>query len=650
MNQILITYWAACVFGIILLGFTLDFLTRFVIRGLKLGRYLKQSIVALDQLRNTLSAITDLQTIAGKPMTTDTLDHLWHEYAKTLHPQREMDEFGRNRVIRWRATALAEMFFTPQAIVDSPLRTDYYKHLPGILTGIGIIGTFTGLIQGLLHFNVSGDSKAVETALGSLLVAMGHAFFISGAAIFLAMAFTLLEKLIVSSLYRKVEKLQQKVNRLFAAGAEDEYLERIVKASETSATQAVQIKDSLVADLKQILSELSGQQLAAAAQHSDRVSASLGKAIAMNLAPITQGFESVRATQGEVVSKLLVDVLAGFSNEMKDMFGAQMGGTQQLLQTTNLAMQAIAGNLEQLASNINRSGNNAADAMAERLIQALGGMEERQQRFREQMTELGTRLSALAAESRTAVPQQMNETLAVAVGQLRSHAEAFAGRQEEQINRNNRESGAALDSISSRVEQVIVQSIKTNQALEASVSALSASTGNSITKMHSSAEMLCVASNDLARAGTRVAESLKLASGTVENMRAAAESLTAASNTTQQVSAEYARSRDVFAGMVNDLKLTVENAKHEAAMTSGLLANLQRGADQLGAAQKRAADYLSEVNEVLGKSHQAFALNIDRTLRSANGAFHKHLEEAVGHLSGGIQDLGELLEQIPAPR
>jgi ABC-type transporter Mla subunit MlaD len=651
MTEIFTTYWQACVIGTFLLLFTLDFLTRFLLRGIILRRRLTRSIREMEEIRNiTRGAAIDLDSIAGNAMTTNTLGDLWHEYAKTLHPQREPDGMGRNWVVCWRATALAEAFFTNQAVVDSPLRTDYYKHLPGILTGIGIIGTFTGLIQGLLNFNVSPDSGAMEAALRSLMVSVGRAFVISGSAIFLAMAFTFIEKLLISSLYRKVEKLQQKINALFTGGAEDEYLERIVKASETSATQAVQIKDSLVADLKQILSDMTAQQVAASSRQSDRISSDLGKTIAGSLEPISQAVASVAANQGEAVSKLLVDVLASFSSQIRDMFGGQMAATHQLLQTMNTAIQATAGKFEQLAANMDNRGKNTTDAMAERLTQAVGALESRQQMFNQQMAELTTQLRATASETQAEAAQKLQESLSAVVGQLHRQAEAFAGRQEEQISRISRESGSAIGSISSQVEQLIAQSMQTTQGLQASISALTASTGDSIAKMNSSAEILSVAANDLARTGTRVAESLRLASGTVEGMREAAESLTRASTTTQEVSAEYARSRDVFARMVTDLKETVENARREASMTGEVLVNLKRGADQLNQAEKRAADYLAEINDVLGKAHEAFATNIEKTLRSANGDFHKHLAEAVGHLSGGIQDLGELLEQIPAQR
>ncbi len=651
MTEILTTYWQACVIGTFLLGFTLDFLACFLVRGLLLRRRLKRSIAEIEEIRNiTRGVATDLDAIAGHAMTSNTMGDLWHEYAKTLHPQREADEQGRSWVVRWRATALAEAFFTNQAVVDSPLRTDYYKHLPGILTGIGIIGTFTGLIQGLLNFNVSPDSAVMEAALSNLLVAVGHAFVISGSAIFLAMAFTFIEKILISSLYRKVEKLQQKINGLFAGGAGDEYLERIVRASETSATQAVQIKDSLVADLKQILSDMTAQQMAAASRQSDRISSDLGKTISGSLEPISHAFANVSANQGEAVSKLMVDVLASFSSQIRDMFGGQMTATHQLLQTMNGAMQATAGKFELLTASMDSAGKNTSNAMAERMTQAIGAMETRQQMFNQQMAELTTQLRATARETQNEAAQKLQESLSAIVTQLHTQAEASAGRQAEQLGRISRESGAVIGSISSQVEQLILQSMQTTQGLQASVSALTASTGDSIAKMNSGAEMLSTASSDLARTSTRVAESLRLAGGTVENMREAANSLTEASNTTRQVSSEYARSRDVFATMVTDLRGTVDNARREAGMTAELLANLRQGADQLSQAEKRAADYLAEINNVLGQAHEAFAVNIEKTLRSANADFHKHLAEAVGHLSGGIQDLGELLEQIPAQR
>jgi hypothetical protein len=85
--------------------------------------------------------------------------------------------------VRWRSTTLAETFFTEQALIDTPLKTEFYKHLPGILTGLGIIGTFSGLIVGLIRFEVSGDADKVRSSLNGLIQSVGYSFIVSAAAI-----------------------------------------------------------------------------------------------------------------------------------------------------------------------------------------------------------------------------------------------------------------------------------------------------------------------------------------------------------------------------------------------------------------------------------------------------------------------------------
>ena len=146
--------------------------------------------------------------------------------------------------------------------MDSRLRTEFFKHLPGIFTGLGIIGTFTGLIEGLRRFQVSENAVTVRASLESLMHAVGEAFLISAAAIAAAMLVTFIEKLILAGLYRKAEEIAHAIDAQFDAGAGEEYLARLVTASEASASQSKILKDALVKELGDILRELTASQLA----------------------------------------------------------------------------------------------------------------------------------------------------------------------------------------------------------------------------------------------------------------------------------------------------------------------------------------------------------------------------------------------------
>ena len=98
----------------------------------KLGRFKKR-------LEKTDSK--DLDELSELFKSDKILSHLWEEFRDTLHEQKDLDASGSHQITAIRQTVPAETYFSEQILVHSPLRTEFFKHLPGILTGIGIIGT-----------------------------------------------------------------------------------------------------------------------------------------------------------------------------------------------------------------------------------------------------------------------------------------------------------------------------------------------------------------------------------------------------------------------------------------------------------------------------------------------------------------------------
>ena len=188
IGTLLSEYWHVGLVAVLLIALTVDFFSRFFLGSLQLKAELGDAITELRAISAQKSGeLVDLNAVKTKAMKSQALSHLWAEYAKTLHSQLgEEDDLGQRRVKCWRSTSLADAFFTEQAIVDNRLKSDFFKHLPGVLTGLGIIGTFAGLIQGLVNFNVSVDPGAAQKQLQGLVRSVGHAFYVSASAIFLA--------------------------------------------------------------------------------------------------------------------------------------------------------------------------------------------------------------------------------------------------------------------------------------------------------------------------------------------------------------------------------------------------------------------------------------------------------------------------------
>ncbi len=189
-------------------------------------------------------AVVDLSDIESKVAGDPQLTSLWAEYSDALDKRNEMPDPASSKARRWRASALAETFFSDYALVDSPLRSDFYKHVPGILTGLGIIGTFTGLINGLVHFDVS-DPATTQIQLSLLVQTVGQAFFVSALAIALAMLFTWVEKALLSARYSQVENLQHLIDSLFDAVSGQENLERLVVATEAQGALMQDVLEEL---------------------------------------------------------------------------------------------------------------------------------------------------------------------------------------------------------------------------------------------------------------------------------------------------------------------------------------------------------------------------------------------------------------------
>lgn len=696
------------------------FFIQFLLPGWRVGRELRAARLKLEKLKAS-GPVLDLDRMRDEVMQSEALRHCWDEYRDTLHGQKQANAMGVLEVSRWRATSMANMFFTDQALIEAPLRTEFYKHLPGILTGLGIIGTFSGLIVGLQGFKVSDDAQVVRGSLETLIVSVGGAFMVSGAAIFLAMLVTTVEKAIINRRFTELERLCSLIDSLFDTGAGEEYLQRLVEASETSATQAMQMKESLVTDLKQVLSELTQQQIATMTSTSQQlgqsITASLTEGLTDPLARISHAVQQVGNSQGEAVNKLLTDVLGNFTEQMQSMFGSQMRGMSDMLVQTANTIQGASQRFEQLAGQIQQAGTGAADAMAKRMDEALQQMQARQTEANDQMRlfidqlkdsvvkgqsesaeltmgmmrELSDSTSALVqglrdqahaaqqshSQQQAAINERLNgfleqmqasvlksqsdsadatqrmvQQLGGSAGEMvRALQEQAQKAQEEHAHRQSEltaKSSALMEEQSAQIGRLAEAVQQASLSMQNTVERLQTRAQASIDSMGQGAEKLYGASARLGDNLDRMKTNSDGLNDMAEKLAGSALTLGNALNATQQVLGEQRAVRDALASLVTNLRQTIELAKREASMSSGLVDSLQAASQRLTEAQRSTETYLQGVTDVLGEAHGAFAQQVMATLREGNKAFHEELAQATGLLKGAIQELGDVLEQLPS--
>ncbi|MDP2903959.1 MAG: anti-phage ZorAB system protein ZorA [Methylovulum sp.] len=653
----LTAYWHLIVLGSIIIVLLGLFIFGFLIPSIILGKNLNRAIQNLKITKGNGAAI-NIDLIGSEMMTTPKLGHCWTEFAQTLHKQTASDDMGQERVLHWRSTVPAEVFFNVETLIAVELRTEYFKHQPGILTGIGIIGTFAGLLRGLSTFSVSSDPETVRLSLDTLIQGVREAFYVSLFAIALAMLTTFAEKLIVTRRIKQVEELCQLLDSLFEGGAGEEYLARLVKAGESRATQTAQLKDVLVSDLKEMLAEMTRQQTEAIAasfatsseNSGNRIAQAISDSLSEPLQKIAAAVNTTTDNNGEAVTRVLNEVLITFSQKLEDMFGGQMGGINQLLQQTTTAMQSTVARFDQLANNLGDAGKNAADVMSERLSAALESMEARQLALNNTMTEFVTQLREMVQSSQSETSSQLQKTLALLGDQVATMTDQLQKQAKIAADTHQNQQGTLQQNALALNQELATQVQTSMSAMQSCVTILLDATKDNTQRMESSAGTLSLAAENFAKAGNSVAGVIQQTGTVTDKMATTSIALNTVANTVQAALNDYNTAGKVMAQMVEALKATVEAAKKDATVSQALVNQIKQSAEHLLQAQSSVDGIFAEVCKALAEAHEEFTKNVKSGLVSSNVAYQKELRDSVDILKSAIQELGDLVDNISVRR
>lgn len=624
-----------------------SFFAKFVVPSRSVQKSLRDSTLKLEQT----AANTSPQKVAEIFASDKTLLGLWKEFAKTLHEQRELRN-GELQTTAVFSTVTSDAYFNPESVFEGRINSEFFKHLPGVLTGCGIIGTFFGLIFGLHSFASIqlGNSQATQQGLQSLMDSVSGAFIVSTAAIISAMVITLIEKYLVKSLTADLQDLVQAIDQLYDAGASEDYLARLVKASEDSSAQTRVLKDALVKELGDLLRELTTAQIKASTDNTGALGATIQTSIKESLqGPLESVADIVRGASGDqsaAASKLLQEVMSSFSQKLSDLFGSQISDINRLNQETASSVKEAMGEIRNLVSALEGSGQKAADQMATKLLEALESMSQKQEAVNTQTAAFVGELKKIISEGQSESQAKLVETMS-AMSQELTKMTSFISSQQDSLQEKNhaREKEMAdraqgmVSGMSDSVKSAVDEIAKASANMSESVSTLSRTTTQAIDKMNTGAELISAASTDFAKAGSKVGDVLNQSGSLVEKILSTSRSLETSSSALEESLRDYQSQRSAIGLMLSEIRSTVELAKKEASLTSDVLAKLDKATSQLGQAELAAEEYLENVSKVLVESHESFTREMNKSLAASNRDFHQNLKNSVDLLASTIGDL-----------
>lgn len=576
MLDFISSHWLSATVIIVISFLLVYFIWSYVLPAWKLDNALQRAIDGVKSAKaNSNYGIIYTDRVQQSFSHNADLLHLWNEYTETIHKQFEFVDKQKS-LTALRATVPAETFFNTAVIVDTKLNTEFFKHLPGLLTGVGIIGTFTGLVlalPGLLDaLNNLTDVKHLIPGLTTLVTGVKEAFIASGGAIFAAMLVTAIEKLILNSRYKQVEELAQAVDALYDAGAGEEYLRELVESSQQNQAHTAQLKDAMVNDLKTMLENL-GAAIASSVQSAiaeqtvkqEETNKQLVTALTDGMQPainrMEEAVQQLAGQQGAGVEKFIDAAIEG----AKEQFGSQLRAFGDSLHSASLLLAESMPKITEAGSNILSAG--------EKMVTAGDSLEHAGNSTAKNISEAGLRFSetskALDTTAQSIIQAQSGisdlvQAASEAASKLSAVQDIF-----EKLGKTVIDLGNKTDQGSSQYQQGASDLAALQQPIQDAIKTLS-SVAQSLTS--GIVEPIQTALNEMKRVIVSGADKINIAGGTLQNAaETAATKIIGAGQTLSKDLTDSASGIQTASVAFNESATNWKGVSSEIKSTSGLL-------------------------------------------------------------------------------
>ena len=215
------------------------------------------------------------------------LGELWHEFDETLVASRD-----DKRIYN---TLDADHFFNTTTLGEGVTESRFIAAVPGMLTALGVFGTFVGLQLGLASLDLS-NTETMTRSMTDLTAGAAIAFKTSVWGIIASLVFNVAEKLIEGSLINQIRTFQFKTDRLF---------------DRTLGEQALLEIEGHVGESEKLLRVL-GEQI------GDKIQEGISSAIAPALEALANTMEDLANRQASGAESALRDLVEQFTSELGD--------------------------------------------------------------------------------------------------------------------------------------------------------------------------------------------------------------------------------------------------------------------------------------------------------------------------------------------
>jgi hypothetical protein len=442
-----------------------------------LGLYLKKFFATrkhLKSVRNSLQRFIPAQ--AGESLALERLEELSATISGDPLIGHAWDEFRETLVTvegRLFNTDQAERFFSESYLLRELPK--YAEAVPGVLTGLGLLGTFVALLVGLAELKVvDGNVANIETLINSL----AGKFVSSIVGLTAALLYTPAERIAHDKAHGYVERLQQELNRLFQHMTP----EKLLYMSLNESKKQTRAMESLASDLTE---RVQVSVMGDVSREIERILAAtegLKEGLAAKADESLTQVKDIRAAVLEIKSHnsdSMADTLRGIMDEFRQsLTGAANNDLQALARTLGDAANFLKG--------LEDSNKNLDERMSKLLENLSAGLREQQAQFGEQSRQMSAvmeqmigRLEGSSSQSLDAFQQRIEQMMSQTAdwsGALQRQLEGLLGKLDVSANNQrdamNDQLKALTDQMQGLIHQLEVSQQQHVQGVQASVQSM----------------------------------------------------------------------------------------------------------------------------------------------------------------------------------
>ena len=477
------------------------------------------------------------------------------------------------------------MFFSEDRLLGQYVNLRYWNSVSALLVGLGILGTFVGLVWGLTPFSDINftQTEEIQEAIKELLSGVSTAFVTSVWGMLASILFNWVEKWGIRWASRAIANLQRELDRLFTLKTQEEIA---IRQEDELAQQTAALK-SFSTDL------------------SDRLRIAIDNVMSERLAPslnsLNTSVEKLREEKTENSLNAVQNLVDEFKNSLTGAVTTQMETLAETVGAASQSLKSLPNQMEQMIAGVQEKIDQTHQLMSDTSQEQTKQMDEmfkkaidEQQKSIDLVTNQLANVFEQSTETLKIGIAQMQQTLDSTTLQLSELVDRSAARLNEIFQTGERSLGALVEKQSMQSEAISLQLDASREFLVEGREILQ-QMNSSVTNVRQMIETMQGFSEQLNEGAARIDD--------------AGQRLTRASDTFNEENKRY------FAANLETTQKLQEIAQRFQVIDKGLseiFAEIQRGLNNYAVSTRESINrYLGEFSDQLASASAALANSVD---------------------------------------